>query len=112
MLLPLTTAPLPATVGPPRGFSVFRPCHLMSPVLPSRQNSERSPTCSLSRKADATSTLPPATPTGASTCHFSLPCSQSLTGAGLGRLSKLGGIAKSGSFFFSTSYFACSSVHF
>src|SRR3954466_11431287 len=112
MVLPLTTTVLPETDGPPQGLTFSGVCHLTSPVLASRQYSERSPTFSLSRKAEATKTRSPATATGASTCHLPLPCCQTVTGAGFGSWSSFGGTAKSGSFFLSASYLVCSSFHF
>src|SRR5216684_5372730 len=106
MLLPETTTVRPYTDGPPQGFSFNGARQKMLTVFASRQKRPRSPTCSLSRYAEAASTLSPTTAIGASTCHLSLPCCQSRLGSALGNWSSDGGIAN-GSVFLSISYFAC-----
>src|SRR5437588_12464388 len=112
MVLPLITTVSPETEGPPQGFTFSGACQRIAPVSLSRQKSARSPSFSLSRYAEATSTRLPATATGASTCHLPSPCCQTRRGEGLGSWSSLGGTAKSGSFFLSASYLACNSFHF
>src|SRR5712691_8304204 len=112
MVLPVTIIVSPITEGPPQGLSLSGARHFTSPVLASRQNRARSPTFSLSRNADATNTLSPTTVTGASTCHFFSPCCHASFGDGLGSWSSLGGTAKSGSFFLSSSYFLRNAAHF
>src|SRR6516162_1683382 len=99
MVLPPTTTSLSTTDGPPHGLSLRGLRHLTLPVLASRQKRARSPSFSLSRKAEAARTLFPTTVTGASTCHLFRPCCQRRRGAGRGNWSSLGGTAKSGSFF-------------
>src|SRR3954468_11167192 len=105
MLLPVTTTTSPCTDGPPHGLTASGASHSCLPVFASRQYSERAPTFSLSRKADATSTLPSATATGASTCHFVLPTCQATAGDATGRSRSVGGWANSSPFFFASSYF-------
>src|SRR5262245_54031170 len=98
MLLPVTTTVSPLTLGPPHGLIASGAVHRSLPVFASRQYSARLPTFSLSRNADATSTLSPTTATGASTCQRSLPCCHTSVGAARGRSLSFGGRAN-GSFF-------------
>src|SRR5487761_1707160 len=102
MVLPLTTTRSPDRDGPPQGLADSGVRHSIAPVLELRQKRARSPTFSLSRKAEATRTRSPATAIGASTCHLSLPCCQSSSGVGLGKSSSLGGTASSAFFFLSS----------
>src|SRR5947207_11557807 len=109
MLLPVTITVSPETEAPPQGLSLSGLRQSVSPLAADKHMIERSPTFSLSRKAEQTSTLSPTTLTAASTCHLSLPCCQRRVGLARGSWSSLGGMAKQGSFFFSISYLSCSS---
>src|SRR5262245_48493761 len=109
MELPETTMVAPRTDGPPQGLILSGTRQTTSPVLASRQKRARSPTPSLSRNAEQTSTRSPTTLIGASTCHLSLPCCQSSLGSAWASWSSDGGNAK-GSVFLAISYFARSSL--
>src|SRR5688572_5415751 len=111
MLLHGTRTRSPASVAPAHALYLSGVFQSSAPSAAFRQRIARSPSFSLSRNADVTNTLSPATSTGASTCHAPLPFCQRTFGAGLGSAASLGGIAKSGSFFFSISYLSAISFH-
>src|SRR4051812_27357593 len=108
MVLVVTITVSPATAGPPQGLYVSGAFQTSLPSAAFRQKIARSPSFSLSRNDEATSTLSPATSVGASTCQRFWPWTHTVFGSGLSTLLSLGGTAKSGSFFLSSSYFASS----